>query len=185
MGAHVPSKRRGAVAPPPDPPRLTVRDGHALVVDPATSARMATVRQRDTSAEQAVAAVVRALGHRYRKQNRDLPGSPDLANRARGWALFVHGCFWHRHEGCPKATTPKRNAEFWRAKFARNVARDASALEALGAAGYRACVVWECEVADSTALRRRLAAWLGSPLAVSLPRARSRARSPGARARRR
>jgi len=104
--------------------------------------------------------ILYSLGHRYRVQNRNLPGSPDIANRSRRWAIFVHGCYWHRHAGCKKATTPKRNSEFWKAKFERNVQRDASAVRELEAMGFRVVTVWECETADfdelAIALREQL-----------------------------
>lgn len=106
---------------------------------------MAGIRQKDTSAEQLVRSLLRRLGHSFRKANRDLPGSPDAANRSRGWAVFVHGCFWHRHARCSRTTTPKRNREFWEAKFEENRRRDARALAALRRLGYRVVVVWECE----------------------------------------
>ena len=73
-------------------------------------------------------------------------GSPDVANRSQRWAVFVHGCYWHDHRGCRRATVPKRNTEFWLEKFAGNRRRDARALRQLRARGYRALVIWECEV---------------------------------------
>lgn len=107
---------------------------------------MAGVRQKDTSAEHQVRSLLARLGHSFRKSNRDLPGSPDAANRSRLWAVFVHGCFWHRHAGCPRTTTPKRNRAFWETKFDQNRRRDARALAALRRLGYRTVVVWECEI---------------------------------------
>lgn len=127
-----------------EPVRYRLREGHLLQVDDATSLRMAGIRQRATRPELVVGKVLRALGLRYRLTNRDLPGSPDFANRRARWALFVHGCFWHRH-GCSATTTPTRNREFWAAKFERNMARDARSLGELRAGGYRVIVVWECE----------------------------------------
>lgn len=100
------------------------------------------------------------LGRRFRIHNRDLPGSPDIANRSRKWAVFVHGCFWHRHSGCKRTTTPTRNKEFWLRKFEANVARDVKVQASLRASGYRVVVVWECETEDpnrSRALRKVLA----------------------------
>jgi len=82
---------------------------------------MQRVRQRGTPAEKTVARACRELGLRYRLNVKSLPGSPDLANKAQGWAIFVHGCFWHRHRHCAKTTTPKRNARFWREKFEETV----------------------------------------------------------------
>jgi DNA mismatch endonuclease, patch repair protein len=149
--------------------RYRLREGHLLVVDDATSARMGLVRQRGTSPELVVRTALAALGHRFRLTNRDLPGSPDVANRTRRWAVFVHGCFWHRH-GCKATTTPGRNREFWEAKFARNVARDRRALEALQADGYTVVVIWECETKrDPERVRALLAEALGAPAAASAP----------------
>jgi DNA mismatch endonuclease (patch repair protein) len=134
-----------------------LREGHLLLVDDATSARMGLVRQKGTRPELLVRAALAALGHRFRLANRDLPGSPDMANRSRRWAVFVHGCFWHRH-GCKATTTPARNREFWAAKFARNVARDQRSAEELGARGYTVIVIWECETKRGLeALREALA----------------------------
>ncbi len=100
--------------------------------DAARSALMGRVRQRDTRPEQAVALALRSLGIAYRKNVRGLPGSPDFANKSGKWAVFVHGCFWHRHTGCRRATTPKANREFWLTKFAANRTRDARAIRVAG-----------------------------------------------------
>ncbi len=127
-----------------------------LEVDVETSIRMALVRQRDTTAELVVRRALRALGHRFRVRNRDLPGSPDVANRTRRWAIFVHGCFWHRHAGCPRTTTPKRNRSFWEAKFRANRSRDRRALVRLRRIGYKTIVVWECETERPRLLARKL-----------------------------
>lgn len=128
---------------------------------------MAGIRQRDTAPELVVRTALRSMGLHYRVRNRDLPGSPDIANRRGRWVVFVHGCFWHRHGGCSKATTPKRNAAFWADKFAANVRRDACAIAALKRAGYTVATVWECETLRGTrglvtVLRRRLRPTLGS-----------------------
>jgi DNA mismatch endonuclease, patch repair protein len=132
------------------PPRELVRPS------PAVSRRMALVRQHGTTPELAVRRVARQLGLRYTVKNRDLPGSPDLANRSRAFAVFVHGCYWHRHVGCPRATFPKTNKEFWRDKFRANRARDRAALVALEALGLRSVVIWECETRNETSLRNAL-----------------------------
>lgn len=132
------------------------RGGHRLHVDAATSQRMAGVRRQDTSAEMVVRQIVHRLGHRFRLQNRDLPGSPDLANRSRKWAIFVHGCFWHRH-GCSRTTTPKRNRAFWESKFEANVRRDRRVQKALRDEGFTVLVVWECDtLRDPSKLIRKL-----------------------------
>lgn len=139
----------------------SARQRPELVRDAATSARLATVRQHGTAAELLVRAALRKLGHHYRVGNRDLPGSPDVANRSRRWAIFVHGCFWHRHHRCRRATTPGRNRDFWLAKFEANVARDTRVTGALRDRGYRVLTVWECEVEDDAWLTRRLRWFLG------------------------
>src|SRR2546423_7831167 len=144
---------RAAVMPPRIEPRKT-RLG--LEVDPSTSARMALIRQKDTAAEILVRRALRALGLGFRIRNHDLPGSPDIANRSRRWAVFVHGCFWHRHPGCSRTTTPKRNRGFWEAKFASNQIRDRRVMADLRRHGYTAVTVWECEAEKPLTLIRRL-----------------------------
>jgi DNA mismatch endonuclease, patch repair protein len=132
--------------------------GRALgQTDAATSVRMAGVRQSSTSAEMIVRRIAHSLGLRYRLSNRDLPGSPDIANRSRRWVVFVHGCFWHRHAGCPRTTTPKRNRRFWTRKFEANVERDARCQAKLLEQGWRVLVVWECDaLAAPKLVARRL-----------------------------
>ena len=102
------------------------------------------------------ASILHALGLHYRVRNQDLPGTPDMANRRRRWAVFVHGCFWHAHKGCPRATIPSRNRALWLAKFGRNRARDARATRALRENGFRVVVIWECELVSRARIRRRL-----------------------------
>jgi DNA mismatch endonuclease (patch repair protein) len=89
---------------------------------------------------------------------RSLPGSPDLANKTRRWAIFVNGCFWHNHTGCKLATIPTRNAAFWGQKFAANRKRDAAKIRQLRRAGFKTIVVWQCQTRDRRALEARLAA---------------------------
>jgi DNA mismatch endonuclease, patch repair protein len=127
--------------------------------DAETSKRMTQVRRHGTAPELKVRAVVRRLGHHYRLDNRDLPGSPDLANRSKRWAIFVHGCFWHRHPGCRRATTPAQNREAWVEKFASNRRRDARVVSQLAELGFTTITVWECELRDPAALEQRLRSW--------------------------
>jgi DNA mismatch endonuclease (patch repair protein) len=118
---------------------------------------MRAVRREKTTPELAVARFLGAHGVRFRTNVRSLPGSPDLANKSRRFAVYVHGCFWHRHSGCSRATTPKNNAEFWRTKFEQNVARDRRKEQALRDLGFEVAVVWECETRDEGQLWRTLA----------------------------
>jgi DNA mismatch endonuclease Vsr len=127
-----------------------------LEVDPPPSARLGRIRQSGTSAEEAVVRLLRELGVRAGRSRRRLPGRPDFVNLTRGWCIFVHGCFWHAHRGCSRSTVPKRNRAFWEAKFADNRARDTRVLHRVRELGYRALVLWECELKDrpGVALRR-------------------------------
>ncbi len=139
--------------------RSKARDGFLLEVDEVTSIRMAGIRQLGTSPELIVRKLVRSLGAQYRVSNKNLPGSPDLANRSKRWAIFVHGCYWHRHLECKLTTTPKRNREFWEAKFSRNIARDLEAVHELEELGFAILVIWECETRTPEPLLRRLRRW--------------------------
>lgn len=126
-------------------------------VDEDTSARLGRVRQRDTAPERILRSALWYAGHRYRLRNSDLPGRPDMANRSRKWAVFVNGCFWHQHPGCPRATVPGRNRDFWLEKFEANRRRDAANEATLRDDGYTVATVWECEIeSDLKSLLRRL-----------------------------
>jgi DNA mismatch endonuclease (patch repair protein) len=107
---------------------------------------MAGIRSKDTKPEMTVRRYLHARGFRYRLHARALPGSPDLLLPKYRIAIFVHGCFWHRHSGCRYATTPGSNVEKWTRKFATNTERDARKLAALEDAGWRVIVIWECEL---------------------------------------
>jgi len=121
---------------------------------------MRAVKSRDTTPELAVRALLWRFAPFYRLQRKDVPGNPDIAYIGRKRAIFVHGCFWHGHD-CPRgARSPKANADYWRAKIARNRARDAANAEKLAALGWRALVVWECELKDLRALEARLRGFL-------------------------
>lgn len=107
---------------------------------------MSRVRAKDTTPELRVRKAAHALGLRFRLHRKDLPGSPDLVFPRHRTAIFVHGCFWHRHAGCSKASMPKTRADFWQTKFDANVERDARAIESLERLGWRVAIIWECEV---------------------------------------
>ena len=124
------------------------------------SAVMAKVKGRDTGPELRVRRLLWRLGARYRLHRRDLPGSPDIVLAGRRLAVFVHGCFWHGHDCARGARVPKTNRDYWTVKVARNRARDQAALTQLHALGWRAAVIWECELKDRPALEARLIALL-------------------------
>ncbi|THF61408.1 DNA mismatch endonuclease Vsr [Pseudothauera nasutitermitis] len=125
------------------------------------SALMRSVRRSDTTPEIVVRRLLHALGVRFRLHRKDLPGTPDIVLPGRRTVIFVHGCFWHRHEGCSKATFPKTRRDFWSEKFVANVARDVAKTAALEGDGWKVRIVWECETRDRYTLALRLADELG------------------------
>ncbi|RVA06534.1 very short patch repair endonuclease [Mesorhizobium sp. M7A.F.Ca.US.001.02.1.1] len=133
------------------------------IVTPAVrSAMMGRIKGKDTKPEMAVRKLAHAMGYRFRLHRRDLPGKPDLVFPSRNTVIFVHGCFWHRHEGCKCCYSPKSNVEFWQGKFNHNIARDERVLGELQDLGWKVAVVWECEVDDLPGLKSKLQAYLES-----------------------
>lgn len=131
------------------------------------SERMSKIRSRDTKPEIALRKALHRLGFRFRLHGRKLPGKPDIVLPKYRIALFVHGCFWHRHEACKIATTPKSNTEFWLNKFKRNVTRDASNVLALEEDGWNVIIAWECDL--NTSLKVQLkAAQLAAEIRASV-----------------
>lgn len=127
----------------------------ADIVDNVTRSRMmAAIGPSDTAPEMAARRYLHACGLRYRLHDRSLPGRPDIVFPGSRVALFVHGCFWHRHPGCGYSTTPSTNAKFWKEKFAANVRRDASNFDRLEELGWTPLVIWECDTRDIDALDR-------------------------------
>ena len=124
------------------------------------SALMARVKSKNTKPETVVRRILHANGFRYRLHRRDLPGTPDIVFVGRKKAIFVHGCFWHRHERCSRCTTPKTRASFWLEKFNANVERDRQKLTELSAQGWSSLVIWECETAKPEHLEDRLVRFL-------------------------
>lgn len=117
---------------------------------------MAQVKGRDTRPEKVVRSLLHHMGYRFRLQRADLPGKPDIVLPKHRTVIFVHGCFWHRHTGCKRATMPATNIDYWNRKFARNVARDAQNKTALESGGWSVLIVWECELKNVAALQTRL-----------------------------
>lgn len=145
----------GQLAPSPNP-----YTGDTLSPE-KRSERMSRVRNKDTKPELFVRRLVHALGYRYRLHSDSLPGHPDLVFSARNRVIFVHGCFWHRHQGCALNRTPKSRPDFWVSKFERNVMRDEANLQRLLDLGWRFLIVWECQARDNDTLRMRITEFLG------------------------
>ena len=121
---------------------------------------MAGIRGRDTAPELAVRRIAHRMGLRFRLHRKDLPGRPDLVLPKHRLAVLVHGCFWHRHEDCRYAYTPKSRVVFWTEKFAQNIARDRGNEQALRNLGWRVLVIWECETRDEENIEQRLAEFI-------------------------
>jgi DNA mismatch endonuclease, patch repair protein len=123
---------------------------------------MARVGTKNTKPELLVRSLLHKMGYRFRLHRKDLPGSPDIVLPKYRTVIFVHGCFWHRHPGCRRATTPKNNFEYWERKFDRNKERDEKAKSALGERGWNVLTVWECETTrNGVGLAGKLAETLG------------------------
>lgn len=110
---------------------------------------MSRIRSRDTKPEITLRSLLHRAGFRFRLHAQGLPGKPDVVLKKYKTAIFVHGCFWHRHEGCNKATTPSTRRDFWQSKFNANVERDDRKTAELILTGWRVLTVWECELEKS------------------------------------
>ena len=112
------------------------------------SRNMSAIKSKNTKPEIAVRKLLHSMGYRFRLHRKDLPGSPDIVLPKYKTVIFVHGCFWHRHENCKYASTPKTRQEFWEAKFRENINRDKLNQENLSSKGWKIIIVWECEIKD-------------------------------------
>lgn len=124
---------------------------------------MSRIRRANTKPELTVRSLLHSLGYRFRVQLKGVPGRPDIALPARKRAIFIHGCFWHAHEGCPDYRLPQTRTDFWRAKFERNRARDARLEAHAREQGWDCLTLWECEIRKSSDLPIRLRNFLGPP----------------------
>ena len=127
---------------------------------------MSAIRGKDSTPEMVVRGAMHRLGFRFRLHSRALPGRPDIVMRKRHIVIFVHGCFWHRHEGCRYATTPSTRKKFWVGKFAQNVLRDWRSIDELRQMGWRILVVWDCALRkrgpDDPVIQKLLSDWISS-----------------------
>lgn len=137
-------------------------------MDKATRSRMmAGIKGSNTKPERDLRAALHARGLRYRLHAKDIVGRPDMVFPKHHAVLFIHGCFWHRHEGCRYATTPATRPEFWQTKFAGNIARDERNERELIAVGWRVATVWECSLRKANGVLvvvNEVCAWLISDL---------------------
>ena len=123
---------------------------------------MSRIRGKNTSPEMVVRRILHSMGYRFRLHYKHLPGCPDIVMPKFKAAIFVHGCFWHRHLNCFNCTTPTANRKFWLEKLQGNVERDKKNLSTLKKAGWRTLIVWECQIADIVKIKSRLARFIDS-----------------------
>ena len=153
----------------PPPPQLAhfIATMYSAMVDhvsPEVRSRiMASVRAKGTKPEMVVRRALHRLGYRYRIHRKDLPGRPDLTFVSRKKVLFINGCFWHLHPGCPRAKIPISNHGFWVQKLKRNRSRDADNIMSLQKLGWDTMTVWECELRDLDSALNRVVLFLGPP----------------------
>lgn len=131
-------------------------DRDDIQTTPERSELMKRIRREGTEPEMGVRRLLWHTGARYRVNVSDLPGSPDIANKTRSKAIFVHGCFWHHHQECPRGKVPDRNVEFWKQKLKLNKERDGRKQQALINAGFDVLVVWECELDEPARLQEEI-----------------------------
>ena len=136
----------------------------ADTISPESRSRiMARVKSKGTKPEMQVRRLLHRLGYRYRLHRADLPGRPDLVFPARRKVVFVNGCFWHRHDDCPRVRLPATNRDYWVTKLERNHDRDIRNVTLLQEQGWESLTVWECELKDLTAATECLVTFLGNP----------------------
>jgi DNA mismatch endonuclease (patch repair protein) len=123
---------------------------------------MRRVRSKDTKPELLVRRLIHGLGYRYRLHAHKLPGRPDIIFSKRRKVIFVHGCFWHAHEGCPNYRLPKTRRDYWIPKIEGNKLRDVENIRKLGALGWDVLVIWECETKDVENLLPKITDFLGT-----------------------
>ena len=123
---------------------------------------MSRVRNRDTEPELRIRKLVFSMGYRYRLYRQDLPGKPDLVFSRKKKIIFVHGCFWHGHTGCPNYRPPKSNLDFWIPKINKNKANDLKVKRLLRKQGWHLLILWECQLVDENKIRARIGRFLES-----------------------
>jgi DNA mismatch endonuclease (patch repair protein) len=123
---------------------------------------MARVKGQDTKPEKVVRSLLHKMGYRFRLHRKDLPGKPDVVLPKHRKVIFIHGCFWHGHKGCPRAARPTSNVEFWDRKIDGNIKRDVKARRLLKILGWKSLVVWQCKTKDVEVLGMHLSNFLSS-----------------------
>ena len=120
------------------------------------SRNMSAIKSKNTKPEIKVRKILHSMGYRFRLHSKDLPGSPDIVLPKYKTVIFVHGCFWHRHENCKYASNPKTRQEFWNKKFKENIKRDSEIQDKIKNLNWRSVVIWECETKNIENLRDKI-----------------------------
>jgi DNA mismatch endonuclease (patch repair protein) len=117
---------------------------------------MASVKNKNTRPELTVRKILHSMGYRFRLHRKDLPGTPDIVLPKYRKVIFVHGCFWHGHDSCPRARLPETNRDFWEKKINKNKIRDEANIQKLLSLGWDPIIVWNCEIKDVNKLKSKL-----------------------------
>ena len=125
---------------------------------------MSKIKGKDTKPEKVVRSLLHQMGYRFRLHRRDLPGNPDIVLPKYKKIIFVHGCFWHGHEDCPRAKRPSTNKKFWDEKLSKNIERDKKNQCELGKLGWQLLVVWQCQIKDINNLIEKIIKFINKPI---------------------
>ena len=123
---------------------------------------MAKVHGANTAPEITVRSLIHRMGYRFRLNVKELPGKPDIVLPRHKKIILIHGCFWHQHEGCPQATRPTSNIDYWNKKLDRNMIRDSGNMQKLEYLGWNVLVLWECEIKKHDLLLEQLTSFLSA-----------------------
>lgn len=115
---------------------------------------MGRIKSKNTKPEVQVRSFLHVNGFRFRLNSKTLPGKPDIVLKKYNTVIFIHGCFWHRHKGCKRCSTPKSNEQYWLNKFERNIFRDKNNTKQLKKLGYQVLIIWECQVENQKILKK-------------------------------
>lgn len=123
---------------------------------------MASVRREGTDPERKIRSMLHKAGYRFKLHRKNLPGTPDIVLPKYNTVIFVHGCFWHQHSGCSKSRRPSSNQNYWEKKLDGNIERDKKKIAELKKMGWKAIIVWQCEIENESEILRKIRAFLQS-----------------------
>lgn len=130
------------------------------IISASRSKNMSAIKSKNTKPEVEVRKLLHSMGFRFRLHKKDLPGSPDIVLPKYKTVIFVHGCFWHRHQRCKFASNPKTRVDFWNKKFKDNIERDIKVRKELENLEWNCLIIWECQIKNKTYLKEKLRTFL-------------------------